>query len=156
MAESTADILQQLRGIQLPPAPPEPPLWPLILAFIVIATGIAAYLFHRAGRKRWHHQALAELRNIQYLPEDKKLFATAKLLRRIILTSNQGPATVHQTDTAWLSQLDHFFNTHYFSTSDGRVFGAALYRQPKLTPDQTDKLIRKVSRLVKYKAWFDA
>ena len=156
MAESTADILQQLRGIQLPPAPPEPPLWPLALASIVIATGIAVYLFKRATQRQWHHQALAELHNIQHIPQDKKLFVTAKLLRRIVLTGNQPLSTGHLTDKAWLSQLDHFFNTRYFSPGDGRVFGAELYRQTEVTPDQTEKIIRKVKTLVKYKAWFGA
>lgn len=154
MAESSADILEQVRGIHLPPAPPEPPLWPLAIATIVIVCGVLLCLIDRLRIKKWHHEALAELGKIQHLQEDKKLVELSRLLRRIVLTGNNSVAARSLTGRAWLDQLDVFFNTRYFSTEDGRVFGADLYRRSQYTDETTNHIIKKIRQLIRYKARF--
>ncbi len=154
MTENSADILQQLRGIHLPPEPPEPALWPVLVAVIIIIATALVFLLNRKQQHHWHQQALQELKRIELLQEDRQLVEVAKLLKRVAITHHTTRDTTKLTGRRWLDYLDQFFNTNYFSKGEGRLFGDELYSKPSADEIPPEQVIGKVRQLIKYRVWF--
>ena len=148
--EDTAELLSQLRGIHLPVAPAEPAIWPMMLAVIVIALALLAYLFDRTQYKiSWSKQATLELDRIKSSEHSQGLQSTAVLLKRIVITHDNRKEIKQLSGDNWLRYLDKFFSTRYFSESDGQLFGTAQYRQhQELKPE----IYNELKKLIKQKA----
>lgn len=153
---NTSELLELLRDIHLPIAPPEPSAWPLLLSIVLIVLSLLVFLFHRfQQRTNWAKQATRELDTIQRGDNPNAQLQIATLLKRIVITHDKRPIVGRLTGDPWLRYLDQFFNTHYFCTGTGRVFGDALYK-PDQTQSRSDtalviselrKLIRRKDRL---------
>lgn len=153
MAENSAEILEQLKGIHLPPAPPEPALWPLVVASVLISLAAVVALYRYKRKTRWHHHALQELARIEHLQKDKQLYEVAKLLKRVAITHDKTTDTTRLTGQAWLDYLDQFYNTSYFSAGDGRILSTNIYGKPD-NDTSPKKMISQVKRLIKHRVWF--
>lgn len=146
-SQDTTALLAQLKGIQLPEAPVSPSLWPLYLCLAVCAAALVVFAIRHYKRKRtWHRPALKKLKEIQRGSTAESLQQTAVLLKRIALTEGNREAIQHLNGERWLQYLDRFFNTDYFSSGNGRIFGNALY-QPDAFADQN--LHNDLGRLIK-------
>ena len=155
--QDTSELLAQLRGIQLPEAPAEPQIWPVVLSVIVIVFALLAYMFSRTrGRSSWVKQATFELEAIKSNEGTEGLQSTSVLLKRIVITHDNSNEVMHLSGDNWLHFLDGFFSTRYFSEGDGQLFGTAKYRQHYgLKPEMYDtlkKLIKRKARSQKDKS----
>lgn len=144
-------LLALVRDIHLPTAPPVPPVWPMLLAGMLILLALTAIFFSRhRKRNTWASQARRELKAIEQSGSVHALEQTAALLKRIALTHDKNAKAMHLSGNAWLTYLDRFFNTHYFTEGEGSIFGSAIYQQNTQTPEN---IYRDLSRLIRRRNW---
>jgi hypothetical protein len=128
------ELLDQLRGLELPP---EPGLWPLApgwwLALGLLIALLAGWLIVRHIRKpTWKKSALREHRRISAQIQDsvaapaQALAALSVLMRRVALAVNGRSGAAALTDGDWLSALDSLSK----STEYTHGAGALLQRHP--------------------------
>ena len=149
MATQTAtEILAQLRGIQMPQAPAEPAIWPVILSLGILLLLLTAYLLSRArGQTTWAKQAKRELDTIELGKNTNALNQTAALLKRIVITHDKSNEIKHLSGDRWLRYLDSFFKTRYFSEGNGQLFGTAQYQQAhRMPPEMFNELKNLIQR----------
>lgn len=141
------NILEQLRDIQLPPAPESVSAW-LILANLLMLLACLAGLYHlwRHKRELWRRDALHQLGKAGTLEPTVALLALARLLRQIMLYRQYDINTNGQN---WLAKLDEAFDTQWFTQAEGQVFGSALYRQNTVTEQELQLVCQHLERLIK-------
>lgn len=145
---STSEILATLRDVQ-EPLPPEFSLPWLLMANVLVAMIIAGLLLHRwwRARRAWRTEALAAIHEASQWPPDKARTSLAVTLRRVMLHL-EGPEINTLSGEAWLRRLDHRFDTDWFSSGGGRLFGDALYTPCSLTGAEVAALCERLSALV--------
>ncbi len=140
-------LLALVRDIHLPAAPPQPAVWPMLLAAIIILLALAAVFLSRyRKRDSWASQAKKELTLIEQSGHSQALEQTASLLKRIALTHDNRREVKHLSGKPWLNYLDLFFNTQYFTEGEGKLFGHALYQQNIRAPENIYRDLRKLIR----------
>ena len=149
--EDTATLLAQLKDIHLPAAPDAPNLWPVYLSLAVCAAALLVFMLRLLKKRQtWTTEALASLNSIKH--QEYALQKTAVLLKRIALTVEehnkaQGRSFKRLHGDEWLTYLDGFYNTDFFSHGAGRVFGNALYLKESHADEQLfDKLAQLIKR----------
>jgi len=122
--QSTSELLAQLRGLQMPEAPTEPAVWPVILsAGILLLIGMVFLIRRKRGTTTWAKEAKRELDSIKHNENTHALTQTAALLKRIAITHDNSAEVKRLTGDRWLRYLDSFFQTRYFSEGNGQLFG---------------------------------
>ena len=147
---NATELLAQLRDIRIPAPPPEPSLWPVLAALLVLLITFGYLAWHLLRRRnRWATDALVRIKNIQQQNADNAVEEYAYLLKQIAVTvkDESGIRQLHGQD--WLQFLDRFFSTHFFSTDAGQIFGDSLYRQSTIKEDCADKLGEQLKRLIR-------
>ena len=146
--QSTAELLAQLRGIQMPEAPAEAAVWPVILSLSILLLLLAAFTVSRIrGTTTWAKQAKRELHSIELNENTNALQQTAVLLKRIVITHDQSDEVRRLSGDQWLRYLDSFFQTHYFSKGNGQLFGTAQYRKEHRMPPEMFNELKKLIQL---------
>lgn len=154
--QDTTELLAQLRDIHLPPTPPEPAIWPMIIAGIIIAVAAALLLRKNFSYKNtWAATATKELRQIEANADPAALLQTAELLKRIVITHDKNPHVRHLSGHAWLNYLNTFFNTPFFTTAAGLQFGNALYQSKHHSQPLTPKTYATLRKLIRRRSWQD-
>lgn len=147
----TTELLAGLKGIHLPPPPAAPDLWPVALSIIVCGFALLFFIIrYYRQQNSWHHHALSTLSKLQQQAPADALHQTASLLKRATLTEKSNITTKHLNGQPWLQYLDNFFNTNYFTSGDGQVFGERLYK-PGAT--LTTNNYRELKKLIKRHRW---
>lgn len=149
----STELLAQLRDIRLPAAPPEPAVWPIVLSTVPVIVALVFFSWrHLKQPDSWATQARRELTYIQNSHNDNARLQIATLLKRIVVAHDKRPSTHQLTGEPWLGYLNSFFNTNYFSSDEGHLFGDALY-QPAQTLAQKDlvKIIQTLRKLIRRK-----
>jgi len=146
--QSTAELLAQLRGIQMPEAPAEPAVWPVFLSIGILLLLLAVYLISRTRKQiTWAKQAKQELDTIQSNESNNALGQTAVLLKRIVITHDNSNDVKLLSGDRWLLYLDSFFKTRYFSEGNGQLFGSAQYQQVhRMPPEMFNELKLLIQR----------
>jgi len=146
--QSTAEILAQLRGLQMPEAPVEPAIWPVILSIAILLLLLALLLFSRTRKQTtWAKQARQELETIALNENINALNQTAVLLKRIVITHDKSDEVKRLSGDRWLRYLDSFFKTRYFSEGNGQLFGSAQYqRAHRIPPEMFNELKNLIQR----------
>jgi len=135
--QSAAEILAKLRSIQMPEAPAEAAVWPVILTIGISLLFLALYLFSWTRRQTtWVKEAKQELDSIESNESINALGQTAVLLKRIVITHDKSNEVKRLSGDRWLLYLDSFFKTHYFSEGNGQLFGSAQYQQVHRMPPE--------------------
>lgn len=123
----TSELLSQLRDIKIPPAPPEPALWPIMLSIVLLVLVAMTLIYHRSKKRTsWKTQALHELEQLEQLPSTEIPLRSAKLLKRIALTHQPTDEVRKLRGEPWLNYLDSFYATDFFTKGSGRIV-AQLY-----------------------------
>jgi len=139
--QNSAELLAQLRGIQMPEAPAEPAVWPVILSIGILVLLFTVFVFNRTRRPiTWAKQAKQELNTIESNESNDEnnnaLGQTALLLKRIVITHDKSNEVKRLSGDRWLMYLDSFFETRYFSEGNGQLFGSAQYQQAHQMPPE--------------------
>ncbi len=144
---NTEQLLSQLRDIQEPPPPVGVSLW-LIAANLVVFVFIALLFYRQRQRRRerWRNEALREIDWARQLEPASCLLHLAKLLRKVMRYQGQD---ISGDRGQWLAQLDQAFNTHWFTQSDGRIFGDALYQTQTPSVANMSVLCSELERQIK-------
>jgi hypothetical protein len=147
---TSPDPLAALRPERLPATVPGSLVETVALA---AAAGVAAALLAVAAIVIWRAlarrrsprgEARAALAAAAGLPIDERIAAEARLLRAYV-GRVAGAEAAREEDAAWLARLDHVFATTFFSTGQGRLFGAALYAPANdADPAQADAGVRRL------------
>lgn len=121
-----AALLASVRDIHEPPAPE--PSWPWLVAAIAIGLALLFVLWKNKPRKA-DSIATQQINAARTESPTQALVRLARLLRSKAVGNNQ--RAISNTDgDAWLQTLDKRFNTVFFTTGPGRVFGDDLYQKP--------------------------
>lgn len=147
-----SDPLSALRDIHTPPVPEGLSVWPVVagIAAFVILAALVLWLVLRA-KQRWAADLKQDLSRLGASEPQIALAEAAALLRRAALARFGAAATKAQGDT-WLAMLDRLFRTSFFSSGDGRIFGASLYEpvQPKTS---VGEILADLKRLASRREW---
>jgi len=146
--DATTTLLEQLRTVQQPPPPEGVPFW-LIAANLLVLLLIVALLVYRRHHNthNWRRQLLKELHLASRQPAHEALASAATLLRKLMLF--RGYSVQSLSGEPWLIKLDSAFNTQWFSTGSGRVFGDALYQPGTAEKIHIDSLLSELKVLIK-------
>ncbi len=135
------ELLDQLRGLELPP---EPAIWPLaagwwLLAGLLLAALALWLLVRRLRRPSWKKSALREHRRItaEIPSAGGRAAAVAELsvlMRRVALAVQGRSAAAALTDDAWLAALDGLANSTEYTNGPGRM----LQRHPYMPLEKID------------------
>ena len=141
MTDAT-ELLAQLRDVQTPPAPAQAPVWPALLAVLLLTTfAVTAFVIwyrRRLSGLNWYRTRLEKIRT--YSSADQTT-ACAALLRSYAIgcsDASQQQATGQLTGDAWLQHLDTLLGTTFFSDGNGRVLGRSLYQPPQAIENGSD------------------
>ena len=147
----TTQLLEQLRDIHQPAPPPEPSIWPIVIASLIIAIAISAVMFRyrRQLPRSWASAAIVELDAIQRQSGPTARLETAELLKRIVLTHNNRADIRQLHGSNWLRYLDQFFNTRFFSEGGGKIYGDSLYQADAVTDIDCSFNYKKLRTLIK-------
>ena len=148
-----------LRDIHLPQPVswwPLPPGWWIVLALVLLVTGLGVWFYRRRRLQRLSAVYLARLElhkvHERYIyNEDLRQFAVelSSLLRRLSISLYPRAETASLTGEDWLRHLDQPLPEKPFSTGAGRILIEAPYRR------QTH--IEDVEHLLKLcESWIDA
>ncbi len=134
-----SDLLQQLKGLELPP---EPPLWPPApgwwLVFAVVAsvtTWAILRLLQRHALERPRRAASAELALLRQGFGNAELTAATyidgvnELLKRVLRRYQPDNAAITAFGDGWLTYLDEVSGTESYRNGPGRVLGFARYQR---------------------------
>ena len=146
--QSAAEILAKLRGIQIPEVPVEPAVWPVVLTMGILLLFLAFYFISWTRRQTsWVKEAKQVLDSIESDQSINALGQTAILLKRIVITHDKSNEVKRLSGDRWLSYLDLFFKTHYFSEGNGQLFGSAQYHQVhRMPPEMFNELRYLIKR----------
>lgn len=132
-------LLDQLRGLELPP---EPGIWPpalgwwLVMAFVLTLVGLWL-LIRRWRRQTWKKIALREHRQIAAAPRDtasqraSSLARLSVLMRRVALATCGRAGAASATEEDWLAILDTLSGSKEYTHGAGK----RLQRHPYMRPD---------------------
>ena len=122
-----------LRDIHLPAGigwwPPALGWW-LLLAFVLLAIGLAWWGYQRHRDRRANRAALKLLDGAAALAEAEPLTAVQTVsvaLRRFVITTEADVASASVTEDAWLELLDRRWTRDAFSQGVGRLLAQAPY-----------------------------
>jgi hypothetical protein len=146
-----ADPLAGLRDIHAPLPPDGLSAWPIVAgaAAAVLLVALAAWLLLRR-RQRWAGDLARMLEPLTDLAPDKALTHAALLLSRAAALKLGAAATKLQ-GREWLGALDGLFQTSFFSSGKGQVFGDALYEKPLLSAD-AEPVLAELKRVARRRA----
>ncbi len=122
------ELLASLRDIHEPAAPS--PTWPWWLLAAILATGFITLLWLRR-KPAPATLATQQIEAARDEPIDTALVRLARLLRRHTATHGRGELGEQGSGSDWLITLDETFNTQFFSSGAGQIFGDDLYRSEK-------------------------
>lgn len=152
---AATDLLDQLRDIHTPQAPPDVSYLPLlaIAAALLCLLGLAAILFSRT-RGSWRSEAAHRLSALAGAPPEVSLAGAAVILRQIALL-RAGVQATKLTGESWLAELDRLLRTDYFTAGRGRIFADGIYR-PADDAAKSEAVIADLRRLVhrqRFRPW---
>lgn len=140
--DDKAALLASLREIREPPAPE--PGWPWLI--IAIALGLALLIVLWKNRPRKAASIATQQINAARLePPAQALVRLARLLRSKGV-NHKKLANPNTHGDAWLQALNKQFNTTFFTTGHGRVFGNDLYQKAAADID-IDMLCNQLQQL---------
>jgi len=140
-------ILEQLRDVQLPPAPEGTSVWLIALnLLLLLLVLLGLYRRSRRSRDRWRRDALFQVRQARSMAPATAILALAKLLRQILLYRQQDKPCEGRS---WLLHLDAVFDTRWFSEADGQVFGDALYQPTDMDDDELQDVCTQLEQLIR-------
>lgn len=127
---TTDSLLASLRDIHEPAMPAAPALWPLIVCAIICAVCLLLitrklWLLPREARNR---QRFATLEQFRHRPLPTALPHFSLWLRNELYRHTGQLDDLLTYGEPWLQRLDQQYNTSYFTTGNGRVFGTSLYQ----------------------------
>lgn len=155
---SNAELLLQMRDIQLPP---EPPWWLLAPVWLWLAAAVAVLCASAlAWSRRRHSEYLARLaarelqsiRNEYQQNRDSRQLALrlSRWLKQVALLAFPEQRLQGASGAAWLEFLDQGLGERPFSRGCGRVFGGDVYRrQVELDADEVIALCERWLGIVK-------
>ena len=120
-----AALLASLRDIHEPAAPA--PGWPWLITSILVGFVLLALLWKNRPRKATSI-ATQQIQAARTEQPSKALVRLARLLRANAASNALSSAAQVHGDS-WLQALDAQFNTSFFTTDIGRVFGDNLYQK---------------------------
>lgn len=142
-----AELLAQLRDVREPLPPEGVSLW-LIGANAAALCLIILLLWHRQHQRKyaWRKQVLEQLRQAHNKPPQESIGIAASALRKLMIYRGYRVETL--SGKPWLQQLDDAFDTHWFSSGNGRLFGDALYQPAIANHQNTDNIIKELETLI--------
>lgn len=149
------ELLNQVREIQEPVAPQGTSLV-LIALCLALAFLLLVILAFQRNRTRYAFRREAFSRidavannNANSISDNKQTqgkhsaFELATLLRQI-MRQRVGSSINKLDDTGWLKALDAEFNSAWFTTGRGQVFGSALYNGKELTAHELASVCKEL------------
>lgn len=146
MAEPN-EALSALRGLHLPPETVGADDFALaVLAGTAVALAFSAVFPNLMARRRSRTSALGELAASRGRPDTERLVLQAALLRSVA-RSLRDESTARLLGEQWLAALDDIFETTFFTSGKGRVFGTDLYcPHPPGIAEATDAALASLLR----------